>query len=235
MKKCFHQIIYIIRFLIWSTVGTAPKGKVSKNELESFRNYSVGFGCVTNIWFGKKQKKQQKKSLMKFAYRYFKMLFILWPVRSLRALGRGAGWEQPVVHTVPGTRACRGTAGSACTLGWAGRRSRETFPRSAATPAAAQSPARTDAAGPAVGSSDFPGSLCFICFGLEILRLVCKKAFYKILNGFYLIWAFNLISVKKNFPFAKHETSAHFWNQRKIPLLLIPCMPNFEEIFFQLI
>jgi hypothetical protein len=44
-----------------------------------------------------------------------------------------------------------------------------------------------------VGSSDFPRSLCFMWFwfGLEILRLVCKKAFFKILNGFYLIWAFN--------------------------------------------
>jgi hypothetical protein len=29
-------------------------------------------------------------------------------------------------------------------------------------------------------------------FGLEILRLVYKKAFLKILNGFYLIWVFNL-------------------------------------------
>ena len=28
-------------------------------------------------------------------------------------------------------------------------------------------------------------------FGLEILRLVYKKAFFKILNGFYLIWPFN--------------------------------------------
>ncbi len=37
------------------------------------------------------------------------------------------------------------------------------------------------------------------------------------------------------FPFAKLKTSAHFWNQREIPLLLIPCTPNFEEIFFQLL
>ncbi len=44
-----------------------------------------------------------------------------------------------------------------------------------------------------VGSSDFPRSLCFMWFwfGLEILRLVYKKAFFKILIGFYLIWAFN--------------------------------------------
>ncbi len=43
------------------------------------------------------------------------------------------------------------------------------------------------------GSSDFPRSLCFMWFwfGLEILRLVYKKAFFKILIGFYLIWAFN--------------------------------------------
>ncbi len=46
---------------------------------------------------------------------------------------------------------------------------------------------------PALGPSDFPRSLCFMWFwfGLEILRLVYKKAFFKILNGFYLIWGFN--------------------------------------------
>ncbi len=44
-----------------------------------------------------------------------------------------------------------------------------------------------------LGSSDFPRSLCFIWFwfSLEILRLVYKKVFLKILIGFYLIWAFN--------------------------------------------
>ncbi len=44
-----------------------------------------------------------------------------------------------------------------------------------------------------VGSSDFTRSLCFMWFwfGLEILRLVYKKAFNKILNAFYLIWPFN--------------------------------------------
>ncbi len=149
-----------------------------------------------------------------------------------------------------------------------------------------------------IGSSDFPRSLCFMWFwfGLEILRLLCKKAFFKILNGFYLIWPFNFqknstvpyksrkkISSKlgvqgiqrsgilrwfqkcvellrqevakdffseKRFSakfseslkiqffckffslFAKRKTSAHFWKQRKIPLLSIPSMPNFEEIFF---
>jgi hypothetical protein len=39
-------------------------------------------------------------------------------------------------------------------------------------------------------------------------------------------------SVKNFVPFAKLETSAHFWNQCKISLLLIPCTPNFEDIFF---
>ncbi len=135
-------------------------------------------------------------------------------------------------------------------------------------------------------------------FGLEILRLVYKKKFFKIFNGFYLIWAFNfkktapsLMRVEKKIssklgakgikrsrilrwfqkcvellrqevpkdfffrktifaqfskslkiqlckifsPFAKHRTSAHFWNQPKIPLLLIPCMPNFEEFLFQIL
>ncbi len=149
-----------------------------------------------------------------------------------------------------------------------------------------------------LGSSDFPRSLCFMWFwfGLEILRLVYKKEFFKILNGFYLIWPFNLkknstvpsknwkkissklvakgikrsgilrwfqellrqevpndfFSEKQFFstfsksqkiqffckifsPFAKLETSAHFLNQRKIPLLLIPCTPNFEEIFCELL
>ena len=44
-----------------------------------------------------------------------------------------------------------------------------------------------------VGSSDFPRSLCFVWFwfNLEILRLVYKKAFFKILIGFYLIWTLN--------------------------------------------
>jgi hypothetical protein len=38
----------------------------------------------------------------------------------------------------------------------------------------------------------FRNSICFMCFwfGLEILRLVYKKVFYEILNGFYLIWPF---------------------------------------------
>ncbi len=56
-----------------------------------------------------------------------------------------------------------------------------------------------------LGSSDFPRSLCFMWFwfGLEILRLVYKKAFFKILIGFYLIWAFNfqkkIKELNKNF------------------------------------
>jgi hypothetical protein len=60
-----------------------------------------------------------------------------------------------------------------------------------------------------LGSSDFPRSLCFMWFwfGLEILRLVYQKAFFEILNGFYLIWAFilrkkqhpPLKELKKNF------------------------------------
>ncbi len=32
----------------------------------------------------------------------------------------------------------------------------------------------------------------FFWFGLEILRLVYRKAFFEILNGFYLIWPFIL-------------------------------------------
>ncbi len=52
---------------------------------------------------------------------------------------------------------------------------------------------------PAIGSSDFGIFLenqyaSFMCFwfGLEILRLVYKKVFFEILNGFYLIWPFIL-------------------------------------------
>ncbi len=44
-----------------------------------------------------------------------------------------------------------------------------------------------------IGSSDFSRSLCFMWFwfGFKIVRLVYKKVFFKILNGIYLIWAFN--------------------------------------------
>ncbi len=44
----------------------------------------------------------------------------------------------------------------------------------------------------------------------------------------------NQFFCKNFFPFAKLKIS-HFWNQCKIPLFLIPCTPNFEEIFFQLV
>ncbi len=57
--------------------------------------------------------------------------------------------------------------------------------------------------------------MCF-CFGLEILRLVYKKAFFKILYGFYLIWSFSLrkkwvalplIRVEKNFFKSPHSAN----------------------------
>ncbi len=40
----------------------------------------------------------------------------------------------------------------------------------------------------------FINSICFMCFwfGLEILRLVYKKAYFEILNSFYLTWPFIL-------------------------------------------
>jgi len=40
----------------------------------------------------------------------------------------------------------------------------------------------------------FRNSICFMCFwfGLELLKLVYKRAFFEILNGFYLIWPFIL-------------------------------------------
>ena len=45
----------------------------------------------------------------------------------------------------------------------------------------------------------------------------------------------NRFSEKKSLGTSWRKTSTHFWIQRKIPLLLIPCTPNFEEIFFQLL
>ncbi len=41
--------------------------------------------------------------------------------------------------------------------------------------------------------------------------------------------------VKKSLGTSWRKSSKHFWNQRKIPLLLIPCTANFKEIFFQLL
>ncbi len=37
---------------------------------------------------------------------------------------------------------------------------------------------------------------------------------------------------KKSLGTSWRKSSTHFWNQRKIPLLLIPFVPSFEEIFF---
>ncbi len=111
----------------------------------------------------------------------------------------------------------------------------------------------------------FRNSICFMCFwfGLEILRLVYKKAYFEILNSFYLTWPFILqestpplirvekkclqhwayrVSKKRNFALiSKMCRSVEFGKrekivcQHKIPLLLIPCAPNFKEICFQLL
>jgi hypothetical protein len=83
-----------------------------------------------------------------------------------------------------------------------------------------------------VGSSDFPRALCFLSFwfGLEILRLVYKKAFFKILNGFPKRFFWNFF-----FPFCQMQDFCTFLKSRKISLLLIPFRTNFEEIFFQLL
>jgi hypothetical protein len=53
-------------------------------------------------------------------------------------------------------------------------------------------------------------------------------------------WTFRDLEnfAKNRFPEKKflgtswRKSSTHFWNQRKIPLLLIPFAPNFEEFFF---
>ncbi len=42
----------------------------------------------------------------------------------------------------------------------------------------------------------------------------------------------NCFSEKKSLGTSWRKSSTHFWNQRKILLLLIPFAPNFEEIFF---
>ncbi len=56
--------------------------------------------------------------------------------------------------------------------------------------------------------------------GINILQF-SKKSPYKI-----------SLSVKNFSPFVKLKTSAHFWNWRKIPLLLIPIVDYFEEVVF---
>jgi hypothetical protein len=44
-----------------------------------------------------------------------------------------------------------------------------------------------------------------------------------------------IFSEKKTFGTSWGKSSTHFWNQRKVPLLLIPFAPHFEEIVFQLL
>jgi hypothetical protein len=106
----------------------------------------------------------------------------------------------------------------------------------------------------------FINSICFMCFwfGLEILRLVYKKCFLKYWTVSILFdllsfdksstapfflqknWIFrglenlakNCFSEKKSLGTSWRKSSTHFWNQRKIPLLLIPCTPNLKEFFF---
>ncbi len=45
-------------------------------------------------------------------------------------------------------------------------------------------------------------------------------------------FAKNRFSEKNSLGTSWRKSSTHFWNQHKIPLLLIPCTPNFKEIFF---
>ncbi len=69
--------------------------------------------------------------------------------------------------------------------------------------------------------------MCF-WFGLEIVRLVYKKVFFEILNGFYLIWPFilrrkvalPLIRVEKNFFEIGH---AGYQKKRNFALILKMC------------
>ncbi len=112
----------------------------------------------------------------------------------------------------------------------------------------------------------FRNSTCFMCFwfGLEILRLVYKKVFFEIWNGFYLIWAFILressttlyrswkkflqnwaCRVSKEAEFCsdfKNVQKSRVWQKGKnlllknwIPLLLIPWTPISKEKKFQLL
>ncbi len=55
-----------------------------------------------------------------------------------------------------------------------------------------------------------------------------KNWFFRDLENF----AKNRFSEKKSLGTSWRKSSTHLWNQGKIPLLLIPCTPNFEEIFF---
>ncbi len=70
---------------------------------------------------------------------------------------------------------------------------------------------------------------------VELLRQEVPKDFFPRKMIFFAKFSKSLtlqFFCKFFFPFSKLETSAYFWNQRKIPLLSIPCTPNFEEIFF---
>jgi hypothetical protein len=56
-------------------------------------------------------------------------------------------------------------------------------------------------------------------------KLLLKNWIFRDLENF----AKNHFSEKKSLGTSWRKSSTHFWNQPKIPLLLIPCMPNFER------
>ncbi len=52
-------------------------------------------------------------------------------------------------------------------------------------------------------------------FGLEILRIVYKKTFFKILNGFYLIWPFNF-QINSTVPYESRKKISSKLNTKDI-------------------
>ncbi len=68
-------------------------------------------------------------------------------------------------------------------------------------------------------------------FDLEILiDYFFKSVFFNIEQNYFIL----PFSEKKSLGTSWRKSYTHFWNQRKIPLLLIPFAANFQEIFFQL-
>jgi hypothetical protein len=70
---------------------------------------------------------------------------------------------------------------------------------------------------------------------VDLLHQEVPKDFFSLKNSFLLnflsAWKIRFF-VKKFFPFAALKTSAHFWNQRKIPLLWYPLRTTLKKIYW---
>jgi hypothetical protein len=74
-----------------------------------------------------------------------------------------------------------------------------------------------------------------MCGSLEFCKR--EKHFYR-KTEFLGTWKIlqKIVFLRKNlWELLERKSSTHFFNQGKIPLLLIPSTANFEEIFFQLL